>query len=91
MPSWTLGAQRQLQDDYGWNSSSKAQVQRSKGPALCSRKKTMCKKRYSTEPREFAGSTGEVTRSSEAAILHIIILGGYTKMLVHIVVQANYG
>ena len=31
--------------------------------------------RYSTEPRDFAGFTGEVTRSSEAAILHIIIMG----------------
>ena len=54
--------------------------------------------RYSTEPLDFAGFTAEVTRSSEAAILHIIILGRYTKMLVHVVdadttavVQAKYG
>ena len=41
--------------------------------------------RYSTEPRDFAGFTGEVTRSSKAAILHIIILARCTNMLVQVV------
>ena len=33
----------------------------------------------------FAGFTGEQVESREAIILHVVVLGGYAKLLVHLI------
>ena len=40
---------------------------------------------YQMNVRNFAGFTGETAAFREAAILHVVVLGGDAKMLVHIV------
>ena len=42
-------------------------------------------KHYETESKSFAGFTGEQVESREAIILHVIALGGYAKLLVHLI------
>ena len=42
-------------------------------------------KRYQTESKSFAGFTGEQVESREAIILHVVVLGGYAKLLVHLI------
>ena len=40
---------------------------------------------YQKSVRNFARLTGKTASSREAAILHVLVLGGYAKMLMHTV------